>query len=476
MTAPSQLETDYLIVGAGATGMAFADTIVAESDAHVTLVDRMGKPGGHWNDAYPFVRLHQPSSYYGVNSAELGSGFKDLVGPNAGMYELASGPEVLGYYDRVMNHALLPSGRVTYLPLSNHVGGGEVESLLSGARTHVTVRRRTVDTTVFSPVIPLTHTPRFPVSEDVELIPPNALPHRWHDSGGAPAPSRFVVIGAGKTAMDTCGWLLAAGADPAAITWVMPRDSWMLSRAIAQNQPDFFHATIGGQADLMETAAAASSADDWFLRLEAAGYMLRLDPSQTPTMFHLATLAPGELEALRRITDVLRLGRVLALEPGAMVLDGGRVPTEPGTLFVDCSAVAFEGRSMTTEPIFQDDRIVPQLVRAPFVSFSSALIAHVELAYDDDATRNRLCAPVAFANTPADFLRLSAENMDNALRWSQDGDLTAWILASRLDIAGRLVMGADFEDPATQALFGRIAAATPPALENLRSLAAAHAA
>ncbi len=25
-------------------------------------------PGGHWTRAYPFVRLHQPSAYYGVNS------------------------------------------------------------------------------------------------------------------------------------------------------------------------------------------------------------------------------------------------------------------------------------------------------------------------------------------------------------------------------------------------------------------------
>jgi len=61
-------ETDYLVVGAGAAGLAFADTLIAESDAEVVIVDRRAAPGGHWNDAYPFVRLHQPSLYYGVNS------------------------------------------------------------------------------------------------------------------------------------------------------------------------------------------------------------------------------------------------------------------------------------------------------------------------------------------------------------------------------------------------------------------------
>ena len=49
-------------------GMAFADTLVAESDADVIIVDRHARPGAHWNDAYPFVRLHQASTFYGVSS------------------------------------------------------------------------------------------------------------------------------------------------------------------------------------------------------------------------------------------------------------------------------------------------------------------------------------------------------------------------------------------------------------------------
>jgi cation diffusion facilitator CzcD-associated flavoprotein CzcO len=66
------LETDYLVIGSGAAGMAFTDTLIAESDAQVVMIDRRASPGGHWNDAYPFVRLHQPSMYYGVNSLPLG--------------------------------------------------------------------------------------------------------------------------------------------------------------------------------------------------------------------------------------------------------------------------------------------------------------------------------------------------------------------------------------------------------------------
>ncbi|MCC2676028.1 MAG: hypothetical protein K0R58_2975, partial [Ramlibacter sp.] len=70
------IETDYLVVGAGAAGMSFTDAVLTHSDATVTIVDRRHAPGGHWVDAYPFVRLHQPSAFYGVASVPLG---KDAV-------------------------------------------------------------------------------------------------------------------------------------------------------------------------------------------------------------------------------------------------------------------------------------------------------------------------------------------------------------------------------------------------------------
>ena len=84
----------------------------AESDAHVVMVDRNHRPGGHWNHAYSFVGLHQPSAFYGVNSRELSSWTKDQTGLNQGMYELSSGAEVLSYFDQIMRQRFLPSGRV----------------------------------------------------------------------------------------------------------------------------------------------------------------------------------------------------------------------------------------------------------------------------------------------------------------------------------------------------------------------------
>ena len=41
------LNADYLVIGAGAMGMAFIDTILTETGATVALVNRYDRPGGH---------------------------------------------------------------------------------------------------------------------------------------------------------------------------------------------------------------------------------------------------------------------------------------------------------------------------------------------------------------------------------------------------------------------------------------------
>ncbi|MDX1746287.1 MAG: NAD(P)-binding protein, partial [Halobacteriales archaeon] len=119
------LETDYLVVGAGAMGMAFTDTLIDESDADVVMVDRRADPGGHWNDAYPFVRLHQPSAVYGVDSRQLGSNKIDEDGPNAGFYERATGAEICDYYRRVLDEKFLPSGQVRFFGMNDYIGPRE---------------------------------------------------------------------------------------------------------------------------------------------------------------------------------------------------------------------------------------------------------------------------------------------------------------------------------------------------------------
>ena len=163
---PSPFSTDYLVVGAGASGMAFTDALLAYAapDTTITIVDRRHAPGGHWLDAYPFVRLHQPSTFYGVDSVPLGHDAIDATGPNAGFYELAGADELRAYYDGVMQRHFLPTGRVQYLPCCDWVPGDDrVVSRLTGAIYSVHVRRKVVDTTYLEGTIPATTPPPFAV-------------------------------------------------------------------------------------------------------------------------------------------------------------------------------------------------------------------------------------------------------------------------------------------------------------------------
>ena len=114
------VNTDYLVIGAGASGLAFADALVAEADVEVTLVDRRQDPGGHWRDAYPFVRLHTPSAYYGVNSLPLGEDRIDESGENAGFYERATGEEVRAHFAEAAAR-LTQTGQVRLLPGHEHL-------------------------------------------------------------------------------------------------------------------------------------------------------------------------------------------------------------------------------------------------------------------------------------------------------------------------------------------------------------------
>lgn len=367
-----------------------------------------------------------------------------------------------------MQQSLLPTGRVTYLPMSNVRADGQIESLLSGKVSAVNVRKKTVDATHFSPNVPSTHAPKYQVAHDVRLAPPNGLTQLWQSTSERPA--HFCIVGAGKTGMDVGVWLLSNGVAPESISWVMPRDSWVVNRVTTQPGAEFFMQTIGGQAKQFEVLAQATSADSFFEQLEAAGQMLRIDRNQRPTMFHLATMSEGELALLRTIQQVIRKGRVQEIHATGLTLAQGGVPMPENTLYIDCSASAVEIRK--SQPIFQATRIVPQLVRAPLISFSSALIAYVESHYESDEEKNKLCQVVPFPHDMATYPATCLGNMMNQMQWGQDKQLRSWMHESRLDGFGKLATSVAAADHEKIAVLTHLKTFGPAAAVNAQKLMA----
>ncbi len=457
------VDTDYLVVGAGATGLAFADALVAEADVEVTVVDRRPAAGGHWLHAYPFVRLHTPSAYYGVNSLALGGDGIDQDGENAGYYERATGSDVRDYFAEAAARLAL-TGRVRFLTGHEHLGGesdGEhLRDLSTGELHDVVVRRKVVDARYLEASIPATHARPFEVAPGARVIPVNGLPET---AGSA---SSYAVLGAGKTAADACCWLLDNDVEPDRIRWIRPREAWFYDRRHFQPLEQVGAIMEGLSLDA-EAGASAASIEDLFERLEAAGRLVRIDPSRPATMFRGTMLSARELEALRQIEHVVRLGRVRRIEADRIVLERGEAETGPDVLHVDCTALGLNNAPATA--IFQPGRIVPQQVRYLSPTFNAALVGFVEANRDDDEDKNRLCPPNPYPSAIEDWPRMMSRTWRTEGRWLSEPDVSAWMAASRLNLLRALPDHA--AEPSVQSAVNRFLTHVNAAIDRLKQFA-----
>ena len=359
-----------------------------------------------------------------MNSKALGADTIDATGWNKGLFELATNGEVCAYFDQVMQQQFLPSGRVQYLPMSEYLGDGRVKSLVSGAETEVQAAK-TVNATYMNVAVPSMREPLYDVAEGVHCMPLNGLPRVTGQY------DQYVVVGAGKTGMDACLFLLRNSVRPDQISWIMPRDSWILDRARIQPGAAFADSRAMGFALQMKAIAEANMVEEVLLNVAESGGLLRMDESVWPTMYRCATVTQAELEQLRSIERIIRKGRVRNIEMERIVLDEGEEPTSATTLHVDCSADGLERRPAVA--VFAGADITLQPVRTCQQVFSAAFIGHVEATYDEEVTRNELCTPVPHPDTDLDFLRTSLATSLNAVRWGQDPELQKWLSGSRLD-------------------------------------------
>jgi len=452
------VETDYLVVGAGAMGMAFTDALIDHADVRVALVDRRHGVGGHWLGAYPFVRLHQASAFYGVASTLLGGGRVQQDGPEAGLHERATAAEICAYYGHVLSDRMLASGNVEHFPSCNYLGDRTFVSRVSGRTYDVPEHCRVVDARYLAPDIPAETPPPFEVGDGARVLPVNEL------VAVDDAPGQYVIVGSGKTATDACIWLLARGVDSDSICWIRPRDPWMLNRAVVQPDPAVF---LGMAADTMNAAASASSLDELFLRLEDAGIMLRIDRTVAPTMAKAPTLATWELEHLRSLENVVRLGHIRRVDRGRIGLDEGTVTVAADAVVVHCAASGLKYPPLV--PIWGRDAITLQAIRSGFPCFGAALAGYVEATRDDDDEKNRLCPPSPYGNSMREWALMNVHGTRNVASFNAEPDIKEWANSVAINPAAVGPAHADREQ--VKESLGRLQAVAGPELARLVELA-----
>jgi hypothetical protein len=416
-----QLDADYLVLGAGAMGMAFCDSILThDTSKTIILVDQHGQPGGHWNDAYPYVRLHQPSAFYGVDSQRLEQ--SDNFG------ELASRNEVLAYYEKILAK-FIATGRVRFFPMCRFedATSRSFHSLVDfGRRFTVSSKAKVVDATYMKVVVPAISNPqdagRYTVANDAEVVPLNSLP-----SIGA-AREKYVIIGSGKSGMDAVVWLLENFVSPDRVVWVMPRDAWVLNRDVLINAKSLEGLDMAKTLEVNK----ATDVEDYFRRCEEAGVWMRIDPTVQPTRNKCATVSEKELHLLRSVKNVLRLGRLSRVDREQLIFQRGDVVSVgPNAVYVDCSSDGLVPRPKV--PVFDGDRITLQSVSLCQQVFSAALIGFLETRADfDEATKRKFSVPVPHPDTSEDLVIGTLQTMRNMALWASDTAVSRWLNKSRL--------------------------------------------
>jgi hypothetical protein len=119
-------------------------------------------------------------------------------------------------------------------------------------------------------------------------------------------------------------------------------------------------------------------------------------------------------------------------------------------------------------PIWQDDVIRLQTVRAGFPCFGAAVTGYVEATRDDDAEKNRLCPPSSYGNTLVDWALMNVTGFRATASFGAEPDIKAWSDGVALNpsrVPPDTAPSAELDDA-----LDRLRAHTPPGVARLTEL------
>jgi hypothetical protein len=185
-------------------------------------------------------------------------------------------------------------------------------------------------------------------------------------------------------------------------------------------------------------------------------------------MFRGAIVGERELALLRRIEDVVRMGRVQRIERDRIVLDQGSVPTDEEAVHVHCSASALV--RPTPRPMFEARRVTLQPFLWSFACYQYAMLAVIEATLDSDDEKNALCKPIRYWDNTTDYLTAYLAAISSGVAVAAHPKLASWVKTTRLNPASGI--NAHRDDPRVSAARERIKSCAMAAAINLQKLLA----
>jgi len=348
--------------------LAFTEALLdANTTATVVIVDRHEKPGGIAHRWPKFAEFR------------IKDALRDLRDAQARMEKL------------------IGTGRVRcFMGCNANMDGSMIAMVEDTTSWRVSVSQKVVDASFSRAVLPWERRAPFKIELGVNLLRPTDLP-----SATSRHPE-YIVIGAGRTGVDAVLWLLAQGVPSEAVRWVMPRDPWLTIEGV-HHMTEMTH-VIAGMDD------PAATAEDLFLAIEHVGSYRRLDAAVVPSMMHYTEVSPQDFLRLRRIKQIIRLGRVLEVTSSELRLERGCVPVSARALLVNCTNDCIQ-QAPPPVPIFEPRRITLQLVAectplsSNFAWCAGTIGVFEGLHPNKDDLKNQLLTPIRFFDRPIDFVK-----------------------------------------------------------------------
>jgi len=352
-TKVTVVQFNYVIVGAGSAGLNALQAILeTDSQASILIIDKHDNPGGSWNDFYPYAKLHQPHIFFGVSGLDW-----DIEDPST----LASRAEVLSHFQDYTKSAE-ERFDVTFRWQCTFVGA----SRMNTTRWRVEVRTLNTNTTA--------------LMEASHVIDARAFNYdgRYTSSGGKvmsgimtstshdrviecepeqlpcvvdanPTSCLFVVIGGGKTGMDSALYLLDNAPQGSEICIVTGRSKYFINRDFVYQQDR----SAEGHPALWEIWLSTwlkydgNNAHQLFREMEREGSLLRVG-SDEPCMFMGGVLSCTEAERIRSGAVIVDNDYFLKVEDLAkhtrvILKHGSPIETNKQVVLINCRS-SFQGR------------------------------------------------------------------------------------------------------------------------------------
>ena len=419
-------------MGAGARGLAFIETLIQDRTLKVALIDRNKRAGGVWNQTYDFASVQPRTDVFGINAFTLSDLFSAEMATSSPLPHDANREKVLGHFEAILNQRLLPSGQVLFFPEHVSTGGGRIYCSKTSELKQLRVRRKIVDAT--NPKKPPQRQDFrcFSSEPGVDVITPHDLSARCAN-GNRPA-LQYCIIGGGRTAMDVALQLIRYGVEPKRLSWVKPRDAWLMNGKTQELNPTSTHQILQLQLKAFAALEHALTAEDVCETLEANGFITRVSETHAPSMFHESIASQDEIKRLGKIHHVIRKGHVHGISALGMILDGGAEPMPAETLYVDCSSGSARRRAGV--PVFSGNHIRLQNIRMCQPCLSAAMIASIERLNLSEQTKNAICPPLLTPDSTADLLAQLHGTVKNCHAWITNKHLRSKLQARRIDSLG----------------------------------------